>query len=246
MKLKKKIAWIAFAGVIISVVLWLGAAYSITGRNTDKLWLHRCNSLEKMDEMAERFPKIEVDLVYRGKGLFDVTHDEEVTFNLQVDSFLRRIGRSGNHMWLDIKNLDRGGYPAYVELDSLRRLYGVGKDQLIIESNSPDALKRFTDSGYYTSFYVPFEHPSKLSDKQMENAIDSLRRAADSGKAKALSFPGWWYNPIIDHLDRDIDLLTWKHRSTELEMNLIPSNRRMIDDSRLKVILVKAKGSYHR
>ena len=62
----------------------------------------------------------------------------------------------------------------------------------------------------------------------------------------ALSFPGWWYSTIKENLNRSIDLLTWKHRTTQWQLLLTPKGHKMLDDPELKVILVKDKGQYHR
>ena len=43
-----------------------------TDRHTDKLWLHRCNSVEKYAEMHPRYPNVEIDVVFRPDGYFDV------------------------------------------------------------------------------------------------------------------------------------------------------------------------------
>ena len=82
--------------------------------------------------------------------------------------------------------------------------------------------------------------------RAVRGCIDSLRRVADSGTVRALSFPGWWYATIRRHLRRSIDLLTWKHRTTQFEFFLTSEGWRMLRDPQLKVILVKDKGHYHR
>ena len=61
-----------------------------------------------------------------------------------------------------------------------------------------------------------------------------------------MSFPGPWYSTLKEELDRPIDLLTWRHRTTQLEFFLLPMGRKMVNDPQLKVILVKDKGKYHR
>ena len=73
-----------------------------------------------------------------------------------------------------------------------------------------------------------------------------LTEVADSHATRALSFPGWWYSTIRKHLNRPIDLLTWKHRTTQFELFLTPSGQRMVNDPQLKVILIKDKGKFHR
>lgn len=233
----------AFILIFISVI----NACAHLGSYTDKLWLHRCNSLEKMEEFEDDFPNIEVDIVYRGNDVFDITHDADTTFGLKIDPYFTKIAESDGKMWLDIKNVNSSNVEEMEEsLDSIRESHDVDKDQLIIEGGDYNALETFTDEGYYTSYYVPFDKPWKLSKEEKELCIDKLQEVADSKKTCALSFPGWWYVPIKKYLHRNIDLLTWKHRSTQMSFLLSPLHDKMLNDKQLKVILIKSKGKYHR
>ena len=73
-----------------------------------------------------------------------------------------------------------------------------------------------------------------------------LQEIADKKVVSALSFPGCWYTEIKESLNRSIDLLTWEHRSSQLQLLLSSVGREMLFDPQLKVILVKDKGKYHR
>ena len=106
-----------------------------TDRHTDKLWLHRCNSVEKYAEMHPRYPNVEVDVVYRPGGYFDVTHDTTTTFGLPLDSLLAQNLMGGGKLWLDIKNLTPQNQTAILsEVDSLCDDYHLTPDRLILES----------------------------------------------------------------------------------------------------------------
>lgn len=107
-------------------------------------------------------------------------------------------------------------------------------------------LQRFTEEGYYTSLYIGWENPSRLESEEIDSYMDKLRKAVDHKIVHALSFPGWWYSTIKENLNRSIDLLTWKHRTTQWQLLLTPKGHKMLDDPELKVILVKDKGQYHR
>lgn len=240
------------AGLALFVVVIVLIAYNISVLRdlndfTEKVWLHRTNSLEKMEEKENRFPNFEVDLVFRNNGVFDVTHNADTSFNLRIDRYLADIAQDDDRMWMDIKNLNKQNAPCMLQtLDSLCHRYQVDKNQLIIESKNLNALSLFTRAGYYTSYYVDYDKPSRLSDAEIEKCIAHLQRVADSDKVEALSFPGWWYDEISDHLHRNIDLLTWKHRTTKFGLLALPSNREILEDPQVKVILVKSKGKYHR
>ena len=243
----KKTKWIISATALGLLLVYGLKAWSEIGDYPEKLWLHRCNSLEKMEEKEKVYDNVEVDLVYRGNGVFDVTHDADVSFGLKLDPYFAEIAKDDGHLWLDIKNVNLANCKEMDEdLDSLCQAYKVDKDQLIIEGGNVDALNFFTQDDYYTSYYVPFDKPSRLTDQEIEACVDSLRVIADSKKVKALSFPGWWYKDIKQTLHRPIDLLTWKHRTTQWEFFIQPIHYQMMKDNQLKVILIKSKGKYHR
>lgn len=234
--------------VVLAIVacIVLHAAFEM-GEHEDKLWLHRCNSMEKLRKKVGDYPNVEIDVIYRSCGIFDVTHDAGTTFWLPLDSFFNYMSKRDGHMWLDVKNLNRENADAMLaDMDSLTDKYGIEKNRLIIESRDWRSLNLFTDEGYYTSMYVDFPKPSKLEDDEIDSCMGILNRVANAGYVKAISFPGWWYEKIKEYLSADIDLLTWKHRTTQLELMCQPEGLEMLDDTCLKVILVKSKGEFHR
>lgn len=213
-----------------------------------KIWLHRCNSVEKYREKHPRYPNVEIDLVFRDNQRFDVTHDIDTTFGLTLDSILAEsLRRGGGNFWLDIKNLDAtNSRQVLSEMERLCTTYNVSPKQFILESPDWRSLSLFTRRGYYTSCYVPYDKPSDLERSEVKNCIMELRKVADSHAVRALSFPGWWYPVLKKYLHRPIDLLTWKHRTTQFEFFLTPIGWKMLNDPQLKVILIKDKGKFHR
>lgn len=203
--------------------------------------------MEKLYEKHMIYPNIEVDLVFRESRKFDVTHDADTTFYLGLASYFSYMRKKEGKMWLDIKNLTpENRIMALSSLDRLVESFQIEKDRLIIEGQSWKALEVFTQSGYYTSFYVPYDDPDDLSKKELKCFIKGLQEIADKKVVSALSFPGCWYTEIKESLNRSIDLLTWEHRSSQLQLLLSSIGREMLFDPQLKVILVKDKGKYHR
>ena len=176
----KKISLITGLASVFLCLLFMGLRD--IGRYPEKIWLHRCNSLEKLYEKQSRYPNVEVDLVFRKDRVFDVTHDVDTSFNLS----------------------------------------------------------------YYTSYYVTYDEPDDLSEEEVDDCIEELQEIADKEVVSALSFPGYWYTEIKEGLNRSIDLLTWKHRSSQLQFLLSSVGREMLADPQLKVVLVKEKGRFHR
>ncbi len=236
--------------VILCAVLLMYslAAWHYTAPYRPKLWLHRCNSLEKMQEHRERFRNVEVDLVFReATGRFDVTHDLDTTFHLSLRPYIQQAARQGSRLWLDVKNLTpANANAALARLDSLCAECGMKPDSLIVESRHPELLLPFTRRGYFTSFYVPYDKPSRLTPAETDSAVAHIRRVAQSGQVRAVSFPAWWYSPLRGQLPAGVAMLTWLHRSTEAEVRLWPAHFPLLTDPQVKVVLVKSKGKYHR
>ena len=222
----KKISLITGLASVFLCLLFMGLRD--IGRYPEKIWLHRCNSLEKLYEKQSRYPNVEVDLVFRKDRVFDVTHDVDTSFNLSLGSYFSYMKDHEGKMWLDIKNLTAGNkHVALERMNEMTEYFQIAKDRLIIEGKNWKALEAFTQDGYYTSYYVTYDEP----DKEV---------------VSALSFPGYWYTEIKEGLNRSIDLLTWKHRSSQLQFLLSSVGREMLADPQLKVVLVKEKGRFHR
>ena len=81
----KKISLITGLASVFMCLLFMGLRD--IGRYPEKIWLHRCNSLEKLYEKQSRYPNVEVDLVFWKDRVFDVTHDVDTSFNLSLGSY---------------------------------------------------------------------------------------------------------------------------------------------------------------
>ncbi|MCD8302280.1 MAG: hypothetical protein LUC44_04590 [Prevotellaceae bacterium] len=197
--------------------------------------------MEKLREKDDDYLGIEVDVCLRQGGVMDVTHDEDTTFGLTVTPYFEYLGRNPEkRMWLDIKNLSAGNQVWFEKsLDSLCLTYNVEPDRLIVESRNWQLLEPFTRKRYVTSCYVDCEESDSLSA--------FLRRVADSGKVRAISFPSHLYGQIRQKLHRPgIMRFTWANHLTQFWFFFTPLGWRMMRDPQLRVVLIKDKGHYHR
>ena len=244
-----KIRNLAFgvAGIFLALALYFVVdAWMNVGRHPHKVWLHRCNSIEKLHQKGELYPNVEVDVVFRGSA-FDVTHDLDVSYGLDLEEYFAHFSKNEGKMWLDVKNLAPTNRDIMLAvLNSLVERYGVAKERLVVESPQWSLLGDFTRDGYYTSMYVEYDKPQNLSGGEVQECIEALRGVVDSGCVKAISFPYWWYPVLKGALGRSVDMLTWKHRSGHFLFMLSGEGKMMLEDSQLKVVLVKDKGDFHR
>lgn len=136
--------------LLASLTIWISLVCCQLGEYQDKLWLHRTNSLEKMEEKEARFPNYEIDLVYREKtGTFDVTHDADTTFHLSLDAYLHSIKTDSDSVWLDIKNLNEHNMKAARNrLEQLCQKYAIPRRHFIVETRNLNALAHFTQAGF--------------------------------------------------------------------------------------------------
>ncbi len=240
---------IATATILTIAATYFAYAWSLTGNHSDKIWLHRCNSIEKLHEMKDDYLHFETDVCLRPDGGIDVTHDLDTTFHLDLESFFPFLGVHHNRrQWIDVKNLSEKNALAFKErLEDAMQVHGVSTDQLVIESPRHDLLKTFTDDGFFTSCYVTAPRPSHLTEEQIDSVVAHYGEIASGGTVRALSFPGHWYEILSEHYTHTpIELLTWEHHSSELWLMLRPEGRKMLSDPRLLGILVRDKGEHHR
>lgn len=242
---RKKIICVAIALLSLVALIWIGTAISRNGDYKDKLWAHRVNSLEKRAEFKDAYPNFEVDITIRedslnGDIVLDVTHDADKTFGLTFDEFIPGLGKD-EKVWMDVKNISfANNQKLLAKLDSFMSTFGLSKDQFIIETRDYKALELLTKNGYYTSYYVDF----KDIDSEVVKHLDEV---AQTGCVRALSFPSSQYSDIRNGVtNKDIDFLTWAHRDTQIEFLLNPFYGKFLDDDRLKVVLIKTRGKYHR
>ena len=237
---KNRLLYAAFL-VIAVVMLYCGYALLCTRSCEGKVWLHRCNSLEKLGEKGGKYAGFEVDVCMRPDGTLDVTHEERISFGLPVDTFFAYLEQHpGVGMWLDVKNLSASNQSLFVQvLDSLCYAHDVRPERLVVESREWELLRPLTRQGYLTSCYVGLE--------ENDSAVAYLQRVADSGAVRALSFPRKWYGKMKRSLNRrNIALLTWCNHQTLGQLRLRLQGQRMLRDPQLRVILIKDHGSYHR
>ncbi len=135
--MKTRYAFIALSVLLIFLTIYAGVCFNMVGKYPDKLWLHRVNSLEKMQEKKEIYPNIETDIVYRSEGerRFDITHETDTTFHLYLEDYLPYLAKGKQRMWLDIKNITAENHQSMLaRLDSLISRHHIAKNRFIVES----------------------------------------------------------------------------------------------------------------
>lgn len=136
------------ATLSIAGAVYFALALAEVGKHKDKLWLHRCNSIEKLNEKYGDYTNVELDLCFRD-SVFDVTHDIDSSFGLNVEKYFAFFALHEGKMWLDLKNLTLENSDAVLAaLADLTKRYGVDRSRLIVASRTHKALRyRFANLG---------------------------------------------------------------------------------------------------
>ena len=124
----------------------------------NRLLPHRVNTLGKMLEITNTgIRAFETDVLFRSEGgFFEVGHDAEVMTGMTLESFLEKIPRDFEKIWLDIKNASKTTIPAINKrLLELDKKFGL-KSRVIIETSNKSASPLLlSDSGFHLSYYLP-------------------------------------------------------------------------------------------
>lgn len=213
---------------------------------SEKKWIHRINSRERLKIMSKKYIGMEMDIMYDTlKNNFEVYHPPEKPNGfLLEDVFSNTRNVSGHYFWLDFKNLDeKVRNSSCSKLVELAKKYNINKN-IIIESSDPEALAAFTDSGFYTSYYIsPFDIDS-LSKEKIEFYYKEVKSHLENTSVCALS-GNYQQLPFIEKYFPDRDILTWylnEDRGLKYWASLLFLTRK----EKVKVVLVSEKSSGYR
>jgi len=204
----------------------------------DKKWIKGVNSIKRLQQLDSSLAGFEIDVYFdTSKNYFMVYHDSGVISELNLEAIMQQYQNRNMtaSVWLDFKNLLAGNlYKSLKYISDLRHRYAL-KDKIIIESSYPELLQPFCDSGFFTSYYLPFFNPYKLNEKALIEKIDSIATQLQKNKVSALS--GYYFQyPVMKKYFPTYPVLTWSDNSF---MSLVTNsfNRSLLNDSHVKVVL---------
>lgn len=203
-----------------------------------KYWIKAVDNTTLMEGLPAATAGFECD-VYFNKTLnhFQVYHDSAHLSELDADSLLavykkRNLSAS---VWFDFKNLDASNAPASLKVAmQLRRKYAL-ENKLIIESSSPENLRAFCDSGFFTSYYVPYFNPYLITEDDLIYNLDSITNNLKKYPVTALS--GYYFQyPVLKKYFPNFPILTWTDKS---DISLISKlfNTHLENDAQIKIVL---------
>ena len=217
----------------------------------DKVWLHRCDSVEKFNELSSRYSGIEIDIVFHQKAQkFESSHDPVSLENFPLEKILSAYRETGlqQFIWLDFKNLSESNQVnSLKELERPVTLYKIQPSKVWVESTNYEYLKTFKDSGFKTSYYFPYYDFSQMNADQIDQVKVKTLNIAKSGNVNAVSFFGNYFDFIKSiGLPEDIRLLMWFEGIKRKDFEHSTLGESILADPSVEAVLVKEKGKYHR
>lgn len=176
-----------------------------------KIWLKAVNSAAKAKGIDSTIDGFEMDIYFdAAKNCFFVYHDSSAISATVADEIFavaeqRKMNAS---IWLDFKNLGENNKAAALQqLLLLRRKYGLA-GRILVESSDPASLRSFCDSGFFTSYYVPYFNPYTEDEHTLTGRIDSIASTLKKYPTSALS--GYYFQlPFLKKFFPVFPLLTW-------------------------------------
>jgi hypothetical protein len=204
----------------------------------EKHWYKAIDNISLLEKIPAVSEGIECDVYFdTAKKSFFVYHDSTALSDLNADSLLAvyRSKKLQSHIWFDFKNLQLHNHEASLtEMLRLQKKYNL-QQKLIIESGNAALLKSFCDSGFYTSYYVPFFNPYLAGEKELVAFIRNIEKEISTYPTSAIS--GYYFQyPILKRFFPNYPILTWiDNPGPSLVAHYF--NRQLNNDSMVKVIL---------
>lgn len=206
--------------------------------NTGKKWVKAVNTVKAIEGLPGDTPGFEMDVYFDTlKNCLLLYHDSTHYSTLNIESVLKvyKAKNLAASIWLDFKNLFPGNEQQSLRyISALRKSYGL-TDKLIIESSFPQCLRSFCDSGFFTSYYVPFFNPYRATKPALENFIDTVSANIRAYPTTALS--GYYFQyPLLKEYFPGFPILTWAEQPG-ISFTAAIFNQKLLKDSALQVIL---------
>jgi hypothetical protein len=206
--------------------------------NTGKKWVKAVNTVQAIEDLPRDTPGFEMDVYFDTvKNCLLLYHDSANYSTLNIEAVLK-VYKEKNlsaSIWLDFKNLFAHNEQQSLRyITALRKTYGL-TGKLIIESSLPQCLQSFCDSGFFTSYYVPFFNPYRATKPAQVNFIDTVSANIRAYPTTALS--GYYFQyPLLKEFFPGFPILTWAEKPG-ISFTAAIFNRKLLKDSTLQVIL---------
>ncbi len=203
-----------------------------------KNWSKGVNTKEQLNRLGQDIAGFECDVYFDTVSKsFNVHHDADKNIGYGLKELFQTYQQRNLQacIWLDIKNLDQSNdTQALKNLLSLRDKYKL-QNKILVESGHAEVLTSFCDSGFFTSYYVPFFNPYKMSNDKVKIWADSIASVISKTKVDALS--GYYFqSSFLSHYFPKYSVLTWVDNSSFSLVNFL-FQRKINSDRSIFIVL---------
>lgn len=175
----KKILMLGVVLVTFLIITYKGITtdFFLKKLHAEKIWVHRVNSIEKLQEVNFTYSGVELDVVFDTTlNIFDVNHPPAESIGLNLLEYLKSNKESKLNFWLDFKNLStKNASQALERLEFLCAELNISKKQFIVEATQPELLKQFAKNGFQTSYYLHWPGLYQLSEENLNKTITQIK-----------------------------------------------------------------------
>jgi hypothetical protein len=161
------------------------------------------------------------------------------SIGLEFEYYISNLDfRQTPYMWLDIKNLNIENKDAIFDrLVSIFEFRKYPQEKVLIESMHPEALKRFGDYGFMTSYYLPPDLHLK-SEIELKSEISKIKQIINEQPKLGISTDYHDYEIINKNFPNHKKHIWILVSSFSLEFTTIS---KILDDKNVEVVLVNYK-----
>lgn len=189
----------------------------------DKIMIHRVNSIEKLNEVSQKYVGVELDVVYDSiSNYFDVNHPPARSIQLNLKQYLSKSNSFKDLVyWIDFKNLSNSNKEmSLIELNHITASLSIPKKNIIVETTSPEFIEGFESAGYLTSYYLPPYLYSKTKDS-LTYYIKQIKNKCTEHKTDYISFDSKDYSIVKEYFP-DYKKISW-YTGESSRLKKIPS-----------------------
>ena len=204
----------------------------------DKIWVHRVNSIEKLETTYTLFSGFELDVVYDKDLGYDVTHPPVPSIGLELEHLLKSQQPFKTY-WLDFKNLNATNQQVALErLISISKSLQLAPERLVVESTHPEFLQAFRNYGFKTAFYLP-THMHQESGEVLKASIEDVITKRTAYPTDYISADYRNYE-LLEQQFPEAEKLFWILSTSDWKSNVIKrlSKYKMASNPKVKQLLV--------
>lgn len=213
-----------------------------------KIWVHRVNSIEKLEFIDDDFVGVELDVVYNNDlDVLDIYHPPEKSKNLFLKTYLEKDNKRHKY-WLDFKNFSKKDQDKVIsKLNSLVKTFQLNKSNIIVESTNSKLLPKFSTHNYITSYYLP-ANLLRLNKDELKEKTKIIRDNIHNNPTNFVSANYRDYY-IIKKEFPDKDIITWiiddnpeiySYSTLRKALSKFKYRFKVFSDKKVKVVLVKS------